>query len=170
MKHAHGADKRLTVKDFLPLIVIFGLIIAFTLIGQLRSGWNMTHAMNDFMGAFFIVFGGFKLLNWQGFVKAYQMYDVIAKKSVIYAYAYPLIEVGLGIFYLKNLFPFWTNLVTLVVMLVSSIGVAQELAKKKTIVCACLGTVFKVPMTYVTLFEDLLMAGMALIMLLGMSR
>jgi hypothetical protein len=50
-------------------------------------------------------------------------------------------------------------------MLISALGVANELRKKQTIMCACLGTVFKIPMTYVTLFEDLLMASMALYML-----
>ena len=51
-------------------------------------------------------------------------------------------------------------------MAISSIGVAIELSKKKEIMCACLGVVFKLPMTYVTLLEDLLMAAMALIMLI----
>lgn len=76
---------------------------------------------------------------------------------------YPFLEITLGIAYLFNLYPIVTNIATLILMTVSSIGVAQELSKNKTIICACLGTVFKIPMTYVTLFEDLLMAGMALL-------
>ena len=32
--------------------------------------------------------------------------------------------------------------------------------------CACLGVVFKIPMTYVTLTEDLLMGTMAFVMLI----
>jgi hypothetical protein len=35
--------------------------------------------------------------------------------------------------------------------------------------CACLGTVFKLPMTYVTVVEDLLMVAMAAVMLLAAS-
>jgi hypothetical protein len=35
------------------------------------------------------------------------------------------------------------------------------LLRKSKIQCACLGTFFKLPMTQVTLFEDLLMVGMA---------
>ncbi len=155
-----------SIKDFTPLIVIFLVILAFTFASQWITGsWNTMNAMNSFMGAFFIVFGTFKVINLHGFVEAYSTYDVIAKQSRAYAYAYPFIELGLGVAYLFRLFPVATNLITLVLMLVSSIGVAIELSKGKEIVCACLGVVFKLPMTYVTLLEDLLMAGMAAYML-----
>ena len=159
-------ESKIKLSDFIPLITIFAIIIAFTLLRQFYMGWCPYSAMRDFMGAFFIIFGGFKILNWHGFVEAYQTYDIIAKRSKLYAYAYPLIEIGLGVAYLTNVYPQATNIITLVVMLVSSIGVAIELSKGKTIVCACLGVVFKVPMTYVTLLEDLLMAAMALAMLI----
>lgn len=62
---------------------------------------------------------------------------------------------------------FATNLVTLVVMVVSSIGVIQSLLNKRKIRCACLGTVFNLPMSTVTLVEDGLMVAMAAGALLG---
>ena len=49
----------------------------------------------------------------------------------------------------------------LALMGVSSIGVVQSLLKKRAIQCACLGTIFNLPMTKITLFEDLLMVAMA---------
>ncbi len=146
--------------------MIFIAIMSFTLIRQWLGGWNLQAAMSDFMAAFFLVFGAFKLFNLAAFAEAYAMYDIIAKRSFIYAYAYPFIEIALGIAYLFRLFPTATNLITLAIMIISSIGVAQELAQKRSAMCACLGTVFKVPMTYVTLAEDLLMAAMALLGLL----
>ncbi len=155
-----------TFRDYIPLVIIFLVIMSFVLVRQLISGWDLHSAMNDFMAGFFLVFGAFKLLNLSAFAGAYSIYDIIAKRSAIYPYLYPFIEIALGIAYLFRLFPTATNLITLIVMILSSIGVAQELAQKRTIECACLGTVFKIPMTYVTLFEDLLMAGMALVGLL----
>lgn len=122
-------------------------------------------AMTDFMGIFFIVFGSFKLWNWKNFADAYQIYDVIAQQSITYAYGYPLIEIGLGTLYLLQMFPLFTNITTFIVMLISAYGVAIELQKKRTIPCACLGLVFQIPMTYVTLAEDLIMAIMALYMI-----
>ena len=46
-------------------------------------------------------------------------------------------------------------------MLIGTVGVLQSLLAKRTIQCACLGAVFNLPMSWVTLVEDLLMAGMA---------
>ncbi len=158
---------RYSLKDFLPLITIFLLICLFTITRQFMAGeWNMMQAMNDFMAGFFIIFGSFKIINLRNFAKAYREYDLLAKKSIGYAYLYPFIEIGLGVAYLFQFMPIATNVITYVVMLFSAVGVALELAEGKQIMCACLGMVFKLPMTYVTLFEDLLMAGMALGMLL----
>ena len=152
--------------DFYPLITIFLLIFSFTIARRIYAGyWCTFSAMSDFMGSFFIVFGTFKIMNLQGFAHAYAMYDIIAKEVRWYGYIYPFIEIALGISYFMRWKPFATNLITLVLMSVGSIGVAIQLAKKQTVVCACLGAVFKIPMTYVTLLEDLLMAVMAAIML-----
>jgi len=162
----HEQKPKYSLSDFLPLIIIFSIIISLTFISQLWRGWSLNGAMSDFMGFFFLIFGGFKVMNLKGFAEAYSIYDIIAQRSELYAYAYPFIELTLGALYLLRLFPMFTNAFTFVLMLVSSIGVAQELLKGKEIMCACLGVVFKIPMTWVTLTEDLLMAAMALIMLL----
>lgn len=157
---------RYTIRDFLPLIILFSLITGLTIVRQFYTGWSIYSAMSDFMAFFFLIFGGFKIINLKGFAKAYQEYDIIAKRSLAYAYLYPFLEIALGIAYLMRWNPFITNIATFILMSVSAVGVGIELSKGKTIVCACLGVVFKVPMTYVTLLEDLLMAGMALIMLI----
>ncbi len=169
MKHfnnmEHDKAQQYSLQKFAPLIILFLIILGLTLVRQGLSGWAMTGAMSDFMGFFFIIFGSFKLLKLKDFAQAYAEYDIIARKSIYYGYAYPFIELGLGIAYLARWNPTATNIITLVIMLVSAYGVYAELRKGKTIICACLGTVFKVPMTYVTLFEDLLMAVMAFVML-----
>lgn len=157
---------RYSFRDFIPLIIISFCIVLFTILRQFMTGWNMIDAMNDFMAGFFLVFGAFKIINLPNFAKAYQEYDLLAQQTIIYGYLYPFIEIGLGMAYLFRYMPIITNTVTYGVMLFSAIGVAIELSKGKQITCACLGMVFKLPMTYVTLIEDLLMAGMALGMLL----
>jgi hypothetical protein len=58
-----------------------------------------------------------------------------------------------------------TNWATIVVMGFSSIGVIQSVVSKKKIQCACLGAVFNLPMSTVTIIEDLLMVAMAIFML-----
>jgi hypothetical protein len=119
--------------------------------------------MTHFMGAFFVVFSFFKLLDLSGFADAYQTYDLIAQKSRAYALGYPFIELALGVSFLMGWNPALTSGITLVVMGISTIGVAKKVFSHQKIPCACLGTIFKIPMTSVTLFEDLLMVGMSVV-------
>jgi len=158
--------EKYTIKDFAPLIIIFGAILIFSGLVPMMSGGGWMDSMRLFMGGFFLIFGLLKVIKLKSFAEAYQMYDIIAARSKVYAFAYPFIELTLGIFFIINFKPFLTNWITLAVMLVSAFGVYLKLRKKEKIMCACLGTVFKVPMTWVTLFEDLLMAVMAIVMLL----
>ena len=153
------------IKDLMPLFVIVGAILLFSVITTLLMNQNFSFGMRMFMGGFFLVFGTLKLLKLKDFAIAYKEYDIIAKRSNVYAHAYPFIELALGILYFINLVPFITNTITIVVMGIGAIGVYIKLLKKEEIPCACLGTVFKVPMTWVTLIEDLLMVVMAIIMI-----
>ena len=95
------------------------------------------------------------------------MYDVLAKRFSLYGYLYPFIELGLGIAYLLHWHPYFTNLATFFVMGFSSLGVILAVMNKQEIRCACLGAVFNLPMTTVTIIEDLLMAAMALWMIVA---
>jgi copper chaperone CopZ len=150
-----------------PLLLIVAFIAGVTLIIHSTLPGRSGHEwMNDFMAGFFLVFSFFKLLNLPAFARAYRGYDLIAAKSNAYAYAYPFIELALGIAYLTRWNPVATNWITLGVMLVSAAGVLNALRKRQLIECACLGTVFKLPMSKVTLIEDLSMAAMAAAMLI----
>ena len=79
---------------------------------------------------------------------------------------YPFVELGLGIAYLANFNPLLTHWATIIVMGFSAIGVIKAVASKTQIQCACLGTVFKLPMSTVTIVEDVGMVLMAAVMLL----
>jgi len=150
-----------------PLLLIVAYIAGAVALLALASGERSWHElMRQFMAGFFLVFSFFKLLDLRGFADAYQSYDVIAKQWRPWAFAYPFVELALGIAYLVNFQPTLTNLVTLVLMLIGSAGVLQALRAKRSIRCACLGTALNLPMTTVTLVEDLAMAAMALLALL----
>ena len=125
-----------------------------------------------YMGIFFIVFSLFKMPDWKGFVKAFSMYDLIAKRIKGYAWIYPGIEFVIGILYLVNYFVGGFYLltaawVTLFIMGIGSIGVAKNIFSKNKVQCACLGTKINVPLTKVTLLEDIIMAIMAIMLLVG---
>ena len=162
-------NKALTPSFFVtykPLILVFFYISLITLAIEFASGEFQLHRfMPNFMAGFFLVFSFFKLLDLSGFAKSYAMYDVLAKKIPAYGYVYPFIELALGASYLLGYRPILINTITLIVMGFSSIGVILAVLNKQKIKCACLGTGFNLPMTTVTIIEDLLMAAMALWML-----
>lgn len=156
-----------TFKKVIPLLSIFAVIIAGTaLTAFLQGDMSGMHLMMLFMGYFFLVFGGFKILNLKKFAEAYGMYDILAMKSKTYALAYPFIELILGALYLSHTGGISRDLFALILMGISTYGVWKALEKKDEIPCACLGMVFKVPMTKVTLFENALMFVMAAYMII----
>jgi len=159
------------LSTYYPLLLIIGFICLVTVCIQFTPQ-NMTQPfsfnqwMSHFMAGFFLVFSFFKLLDIKGFASSYAMYDLLAMRANAYGFVYPFIELGLGLAYLLEWQPIWTNTATLIIMLFSSIGVIRSVMQKQTIRCACLGSVFNLPMSTVTIIEDLAMAGMAFAMLI----
>ncbi len=150
-----------------PLILVFAYILGVTLLVEFaNSQFNLHRFMPNFMAGFFLVFSFFKLLDLAGFANSYAMYDALAKRLPIYGYIYPFIELALGAAYLLAYRPVLVNSITFVVMAFSSIGVILAVLNKQKIKCACLGTGFNLPMTTVTIIEDVLMAAMAAWMLI----
>ncbi len=150
-----------------PLLLVFAYILMVTFALEFVNGNFVLHRwMPNFMAGFFLVFSFFKLLDLRGFASSYSMYDVLAKRVPAYGFVYPFIELGLGATYLLAFRPMLVNAITLVVMLFSSIGVIMAVMNKQKIRCACLGAVFNLPMSTVTIIEGLLMAAMAAWMLI----
>ena len=166
MQKAEDANAKSWFETYKPLLLVFAFITGIATITAWQHGFNGMHWMNNFMAAFFIAFSFFKFLDLRGFADSYSSYDLLAKKFHGYGFIYPFIELGLGLAYISNWYPVFTNFATVVVMGFSSIGVIQAVANKRKIRCACLGAVFNLPMSTVTIIEDLLMAGMALFSLI----
>src|SRR6478609_6825750 len=152
-------------ETYKPVILIFAYITCITLLIETIKGFNTMHWMNNFMGAFFLVFSFFKMLDLKGFAESYFTYDIIAKRWMGYGYVYAFIELALGIAFIANFNPLLTNAVTFIVMSISIVGVLQSVLNKRKIKCACLGAVFNLPMSTVTIIEDLLMIVMSAITL-----
>lgn len=150
-----------------PILVVFGYITVLSLLLSVSNeGFNNMQFMRVFMSGFFLIFSFFKMLDLQGFADSYSMYDIVAKRFRSWGYVYAFVELALGIAYALNFDPVITNTVTLIVMSVSIIGVLQSILNKRKIRCACLGAVFNLPMSTITIIEDGLMIIMSLVMLL----
>jgi copper chaperone CopZ len=159
-----GATAPSWLKSYYPLFLVMALIAIVPLATGTAMGWMM-----GFMAGFYIVFGAFKLLDVPAFARSYAQYDIIAKHVPAWGYVYPFVEVALGFGFL-----FWLDMMTLswialVLSIVGAIGVIQANLSKQNIECACLGTVFKLPMSFVTIVENLGMAVMAAWMIWSMA-
>ena len=153
-----------------PLILIILFIAGVSMLAQYPfNDFSIHKYMRHFMAGFFIVFSFFKLLDIKGFADSYCMYDLLAEKWKVWAYIYPFIELGLGISYLIDFMPWYTNLSCLLVLGFSSIGVIKSNLDKRKIQCACLGSVFDLPMSFITILENTIMMAMAGLMICILS-
>jgi copper chaperone CopZ len=169
MEHAAAAEtKKNWFVTYKPLLIVFAFIIGIAAVAAFQHGrFDTMQWMHNFMAGFFITFSFFKFLDLRGFADSYRSYDLLAKKVYAYGFIYPFIELGLGIAYISGWQIVFTNIATIIVMGFSSIGVIQSVVNKRKIRCACLGAVFNLPMSTVTIIEDLLMVVMSGMMLAG---
>lgn len=155
------------LRTYYPLALVIGFI---TLVSSITSWSHGTidpmRFMAHFMAGFFIAFSFFKLLDVRGFADSYAGYDLLAMKWKGYGFVYPFVELALGAGYLLVAHAWWLNVATIAVMGFSLLGVLRAVLNKQRIRCACLGTVFNLPMSTVTIAEDALMIAMAALMLL----
>ena len=160
MSHVSGKP------TYTPLAVILILIVLVVVLIQYVDGsFSVLDSMRYFMGLFFATFGTFKLIDLKGFVDMYAQYDVVTKRVRLWGWLYPFFELALGAAYLWNVDPIPTNIATVILMTIGTIGVVKSLRHKQKIRCACLGAVIKLPMSTVTVIEDVGMGVMAIVML-----
>lgn len=163
-------DAKTWFQTYKPILLIFTYITGITLLIEMNNGFDIMHWMRNFMGAFFLTFSFFKMLDLKGFAESYFSYDIIAKRWMGYGYLYAIIELALSVAFITDFNPMFTNACTFIIMSISIIGVLQSVFNKRKIKCACLGAVFNLPMSTVTIIEDLLMilmGGVTLIFLVS---
>lgn len=171
MEHEHHQQAMVagesSTKEYLKFALVIVVIVAVAwMFFVITNTSGFMEYLRWFMGVFFVVFAGFKLVGYRMFPPMFAGYDVIAKRFKPYAYAYPFIELGLGLLYVFNVWPVGRDVLTVLIMGVGSIGVVQEVRRRSGIHCACLGNIIKLPLSTVSLVEDVGMGLMALAMLI----
>lgn len=175
LDHDHVSDGSAMVSaetsrnEWLKLAGVYAVIAICATTMAFVLGFDLQIWLEWFMGGFFIIFGSFKLIGYEMFVMMFPQYDPIGARSKGYTMVYPFIELFLGFLYVANLLPIFRDLATLVIFGIGAWGVLKYTSRNKneTIQCACLGNVIKLPLSTVTLIEDVLMAGLSVIMLIG---
>lgn len=152
--------------DYWPLVsLVGGSALAAWAIAEGFSSVDMRTFMHAYMGIFLFVFALLKIFNLSRFQDGFVMYDLLAKRVRSYGYIYPFIELALAIMYLGFIAPHFTYWATVVVFGFGAIGVVIALRQGLDINCPCMGSVLSVPLSTVTLTEDIGMLIMALMLL-----
>ena len=161
-----STNKKSKIEQLKPLFLILFYITSASILLNFED-WNWNNFMLDFMGLFFIIFSFFKILDLKGFPVSFKMYDPLAKAIPIYGFLYPFVETVLGIMFLMRIQIIVALMISLIILLVTTSGVTKTLLSKKTVLCACLGTHLKLPMTEATLIENIIMLSMSIFMILN---
>lgn len=161
--HVRQEGRGKSLSDYQPL---FALIAVSALAGlAISNGSGLGAWMHGFMGVFLVIFALLKLFDLNGFKRGFSMYDLLARRIKAYAYVYPFIELALGLAYLAYFMPALTYAVTIIVFGFGTLGVLSALRRGLDIDCPCMGNILSVPLSTVTLTEDLSMIVMAAFML-----
>jgi len=154
-----------TWSRFYPLFITFLFVLGGAFITQSTS-FEVYNFLTNLMGILLITFAYLKLLNPKGFRMSFAKYDLIAFYIPVYGYIYPWIELTLGVFYSLHLYSLVINSLTIFFLVINMGQVARALILKKSLECACMGSLgFKLPLSYITLSEDLVMIVMAGVMI-----
>ncbi len=160
--HSEHVDEAREYRKF--ALLASGVVVLTTLLtlGHFTiSGW-----IEYFMGITFLVFATAKFFDIENVAYGLREYDLVAKRFNWYGWIYPFIELFLGISYIFGLWPIGRNFATLVFATIGLIGVKQTLGRGAKIRCACLGSLIKLPLSKLTLYENGVMGAMALIMII----
>ena len=163
------SEQKSFYQTYKPLITLFAYILFFSLAYQLKLGhFSEQIFMNHLMAGFFIGLSFFKFLDLKSFATTFSNYDLIAKRWKSYGVVYPFIELTLGFLFISGQFLQFANAVTVAILGVTTVGVYYKIKTKSLFQCACLGTAFNLPLSNVTIAENLTMIAMTLYRILSM--
>ena len=150
-----------------PILLLGAFLLGSTLLLEAHVGYfSWERWMQHYMAVFFLTFSFFKLLDVKAFAENYSSYDILAQRWPAWGLVYPFVELLLGLAYLINFAPVITNGATFAIMSISIIGVIQSVMSRKKIRCACLGAIFNLPMSTITIIENAFMIAFSGLMLL----
>lgn len=165
MDHSHHEHQETTWKSYLPLLVVTAYIIGGTaIVASLLPGADWMRTVMFFEGLMLSFFALFKLLDVRGFQEGYATYDLITQRIPAWGFAYPFVELGLGVLLLLNAWALPASIAVAMLSVIGLISVSIELKKDRKFQCACLGTALNVPLTKVTLIENTIMLVLAVVM------
>ena len=151
--------------SYVPVLAVFAIAAALALAVSHAAFGN---ALTVRAGEWFVAFGMallamLKLQDVDRFATMFLGYDLLARRWVPYAYAYPFAEGLAGVLMAARALD-WLSIP--LALFIGSVGAASVIhavyVQKRELKCACVGGSGRVPLGFVSLLENVAMVGMAL--------
>ena len=160
------ADPKAT--SYTPVVAVFAMTALMALATSFAAfGTPLTMRAAEWFIAFSMcVLAILKLQDVESFSSMFLGYDMLARRWVRYAYAYPFCEALAGILMAAGALSWLSIPVALFIGTVGAVSVFKAVyVDRREIRCACVGGSASVPLGFVSLTENLMMVGMAVWML-----
>ncbi|WP_300064390.1 glutaredoxin family protein [uncultured Roseobacter sp.] len=156
--------KATTYRPVLYLFAVAALTAVALSIGFLGAiTWQ---TLGWFISVSMILLGMQKLRDVESFSTMFLNYDLLARRWVPYAYVYPFIETAAGILMTGMILTWLSAPAALFIATIGAVSVFKAVyIDKRELKCACVGGNSNVPLGFVSLTENLMMMGMAIVML-----
>ena len=150
-----------------PIIAIF----ATTILMALSTAWALGELSIVRVIELFIAFSMCalaiqKLRDLEAFSLQFLNYDILAQKWVKYSYVYPFVEMLAGVAMISGFLTILSAPAAIVIATINGYSVFKAVyIDKRELKCACVGGNSNVPLGFISLTENIMMAGMGFWML-----
>lgn len=153
-------------ETYQPVIATFSMAAAMGLAVSWLTHGAITGAALIYIVAIAMCILAFqKLRDVESFSTMFLGYDLLARRHVEYAYAYPLLEAAAGVLMLAGVATWLSAPIAIVIGGIGAVSVIKAVyIDKRELKCACMGGGSNVPLGFVSLTENLMMLGMGLYM------
>jgi glutaredoxin len=158
--------------NYRPVITLFAVSAALALAAsQAVLGTPVTlMAVEWFVGFSMVILAMQKLRDPVSFARMFLGYDLLARRFVPYAFAYPWLEFGGGVLMIAGLVPWLVAPVMIATGLIGAVSVAKAVwIDRRSLKCACVGGDQNVPLGTVSFLENAIMVAMGLWMAAGLA-
>jgi len=152
-----------------PVLAVFAAALVLALsISQFVYGQPLTIRAGEWFIAFSMaMLAMLKLQDVEKFSSMFVGYDLLAKRSVPYSYAFPYLELLVAVLMAGRLLPWLSIPIALTIGTIGAVSVFYAVyIQKREIKCACVGGSGNVPLGFVSLSENLAMMAMGVWMMM----
>ncbi|WP_422079141.1 MauE/DoxX family redox-associated membrane protein [Vannielia sp.] len=155
-------------KTYQPVIATFGMAAAMGLaISWLHHGALTGAALFYTIAAAMCLLALQKLRDVESFSTMFLGYDLLARRRVEYAYAYPFLEGAAGVLMLAGIATWAAAPIAIVIGGIGAVSVIKAVyIDKRDLKCACMGGGSNVPLGAVSLTENVMMFCVGLWMII----